>query len=118
MERHPALALIGAWLVAAAPAPAGGSERVIAGSDWQSPATVEEAAARPALHETVGAYLAEGDGWVRIAHSGGAEGSEWAHRARSWLIALGVPGAHIQIDPGMAEPGRLRLAVHSGKDRL
>jgi hypothetical protein len=101
-----------------AAAHAAASEQVLAGAEWQSPATIEEAAARPALHRTVAAYLAESGGWVRIAHAGGARGSAWAHEVRAWLIALGVPGAHIQIDPGMAEAEHLRLAVHAEAGRL
>ena len=118
MGRRAALALTGVLLLMAATARAAVSEEVLAGADWRPPETVEAAAARPPLNRTLAAYLAGSGRWVRIAHSGGAEGSAWAQEVRSWLTALGIPGARIQIDPGMAEPGRLRLAVHEEGERL
>ena len=117
MARHPALALMAGLLLAASAAGAA-EEQVLAERQWQDPATIEAAAARPALHQTVATYLATDDAWVRVAHAGGARGSAWAHEVRNWLIALGVPGARIQIDPGMAERAHLRLAVHQRGDRL
>ncbi|HKJ72275.1 MAG TPA: hypothetical protein VKA55_11025 [Gammaproteobacteria bacterium] len=117
MERRAALAL-SALLVLPGPARAGDAEQVLSGADWKAPATVEAAASRPALRKTVAAYLGVEAGWVRIAHAGGARGSAWAHEVRAWLIALGIPGARIQIDPGMAERATLRLAVRTGEERM
>lgn len=117
MGRHPALALMAALLLAAPGVRAAG-EQVLADRQWENPATIEAAAARPALHNTVATFLATDDAWVRVAHAGGARGSAWAHEVRNWLIALGIPGARIQIDPGMAERAHLRLAVHQRGDRL
>jgi hypothetical protein len=116
MARYPALALIA--LLLAAPVRADGPEQVLVRSDWTPPPTVEAAAARPALNRTVAAYLEREQGWVRLAHGGGARGSAWAHEVRAWLIALGIPGSHIRMDPGMADSGRLTLAVHAGGNRL
>ena len=109
--------MIAAALALAAPAAWAAEPRVLQRSDGV-PETAEAAAQRPALMETVQAYLAKETAVLHIAHPGGASGSAWAHEVRNWLVALGVPGARIQIDPGMAERAHLRLAVHQRGDRL
>ncbi|MFB6261326.1 MAG: hypothetical protein ABEJ96_05210 [Thiohalorhabdaceae bacterium] len=118
MERRPALALTVALLPVALTARAAVSEEELAAAQWEAPATVEEAAARSALNQTLAAYLGEPGRWVRIAHAGGAEGSAWAQAMRAWLITLGIPGDRIQIDPGLTEPQRLSLTVHAEGDQL
>lgn len=118
MGRRTALALTGVLVLAATTSRAGISEEVVAAGDWKAPATVEEAAARPALNRTLSAYLAEPGRWVRLAHAGGAEGSAWAQDMRAWLITLGIPANRIRIDPGMTEPARLSLTVHAEGERL
>lgn len=118
MGRRAALALTGGLLLAATGTHATVSEEVVDRTAWEPPATIEEAAARPALHRTVAAFLGDASRWVRIAHAGGARGSAWASDIRAWLIALGIPGSRIQIDPGMAERAHLRLAIHEEGERL
>ncbi|MEF8792260.1 hypothetical protein [Thiohalorhabdus sp.] len=118
MARRVALALTGALLLVAVPAQAAVSKEEVAASEWKAPASVEEAAARPALHRTLAAYLRKPGRWVRLAHAGGAAGSAWAQDMRSWLITLGIPADRIQIDPGLTDSGRLTLAVHEEGDQL
>lgn len=101
-------ALVLAALLAGAPVAA--ETRAMARADGV-PETAEAAAGRPALTDTVADYLDHDRAEVRIAHAGGAQGSAWAHRVRQWLVAFGVPGEDIRVDPGVTEAGRLALSV-------
>lgn len=85
-------------------------EQVLQRQAWENPGTLEEAARRPALSETLAAFVADPQGRVHIAHGGGARGSAWGHEIRAWLIALGIPGDRIQLEPGLAPSGELRLS--------
>ena len=121
MARPAALALRGTGPALAlwAATPAGAAEvHLLRQAGWRAPTTVAEAAARPALSGTLAAFVADDGQWVRLAHGGGAAGSDWAHEVRAWLVTLGIPGDRMQLDPGMADPGRLRLTVHAGEERL
>ena len=100
------------------PALGAAAERTVSRADWSAPATLEAAAARPLFHETLADYLAEPGNWVRIAHGGGASGSAWAHDVLGWLVALGVPGDQVQLDPAVVAEGRLALSVHARGERL
>jgi hypothetical protein len=95
------------------PAAGMAAERTVARADWSAPATVEAAARRPALNRVLAAYLEKPGQWVRIAHDGEAPGSSWAGEVRGWLVALGIPGQRIRMDPGMASPDQLVLDVHA-----
>jgi hypothetical protein len=95
------------------PAAGTAAERTVARADWSAPATVEAAARRPALNGVLAAYLGERGQWVRIAHGGDTRGSAWAAEVRGWLVALGIPGQRIRMDPGMASPDQLVLDVHA-----
>jgi len=115
MEGPVALALIRALLLAGVLLPAGGmaAERAISREGWSAPATVEAAVHRLALNGLLEEFLEEPGRWVRIAHGGDTRGSAWAAEVRGWLVALGIPGQRIRMDPGMASPDQLVLDVHA-----
>lgn len=120
MEGSAALALRrGLVMAVCALLPAAGTaaERTVTRADWSAPATVEAAASRPALNGVLAAYLGERGQWVRIAHGGDSRGSAWAGEVRGWLVALGIPGERIRLDPGMASPDQLVLDVHAEDER-
>lgn len=106
-----------ALLALAVPVAGAAEPRVLQRADGV-PDTAEAAAQRPALMETVQAYLAKETAVVHIAHPGGAAGSAWAHKVQQWLVAFGVPSADIRVDPGVTEPGRLELRVANPGDGL
>ena len=109
----PALLLV----LAVGPARAAGESHALTRAEWAAPATVEAAARHPALNGLLADFLARPGGWVRIAHGGGARGSAWAHEVQGWLVALGVPGERLRMDPGMAPKGELRLMAYDEGER-
>jgi len=96
-------------------APAQGEEILERGS-WQPPETLTEAVQRPAFNALLSEYAGTANGRVEIAHGGGAEGSAWAGEVRDWLVAMGIPSSRIRLEPGLADPGVLRLAVAASGD--
>ncbi|MFA9459288.1 hypothetical protein [Thiohalorhabdus methylotrophus] len=103
-------ALAVAVLVCAVAMPAQAAE-TLKRDRWTGPETVEQAAGHPALNTLLSAYTGATGARVEVAHGGGARGSAWAHEVRGWLVALGIPSARIRLEPGITEPGTLRLAV-------
>ena len=115
MARPSPLALIrgvcGAALLLGLAAPAAAEDALLLARDRASPERLEEAVAHPVYNAVLERYLARKPAEVILAHAGGAEGSAWADAIRGWLVALGIPGPRIRMDPGVAEAGRMRIRV-------
>lgn len=52
---------------------------------------------------------------LQIHYPGGEAGGLWAHELRSWLIALGVPGARIELAPGGVHAAALGVERVGGR---
>ncbi len=78
-------------------------------AEWVSPRRAEALATNPALAGLVVELEARPGRLLRIRHPGGDAGSGEAEALRAALIALGVPGARIRLEPGATENNRLWL---------
>lgn len=78
-------------------------------AEWAAPRRAEALTANTALAELVHELEASPGRLLRIRHPGGEAGSSEAEMLRAALIALGLPGARILLEPGATENDRLSL---------
>lgn len=93
-----------AWL-----GPASAAPLMFDPAEWAVPRRAEALSANTALVELVRELEARPGRLLRIRHPGGETGSNEAEALREALIALGVPGARIRLEPGATENNRLLL---------
>lgn len=84
---------------------------MLSAQQWSVPRTGEALLEMPALRAAVEAYTAQGEAVLVIRHPGGDEGVLWAHELQSWLVALGIGSAHIELVPGSPDPQAIALEV-------
>ena len=82
--------------------------------DWARPRSGAALAQHEGLARLVQAFEREPDRVIVIAHGTGEDGQLWAEELRSWLVALGVSSARLQLEsrPGLHEA--LILDVRAG----
>ena len=90
------------------------SVQIITADDWARPRSGESLVQMPALQRTVRDYLSQSDERgqrILIRHPRGEEGVLWAEELRSWLVALGIPSAAIEVIPTSTQIDSIELAV-------
>lgn len=93
-----------AWLGSASAAPL-----MFDPAEWAAPRRAEALAANKALAGLVQELEARPGRLLRIRHPGGDAGSGEAEALREALIALGVPGTRIRLEPAATENNRLLI---------
>ena len=79
---------------------------------WAAPRSGETVVAEPAVRAAVDTLLfREESSRLVIRHPGGETGQLWAQELRGWLVALGIPSARIQTEPGGVRDDQLPLTV-------
>lgn len=88
---------------------------VISAEAWARPHSGAALVTWPVLQTVIDVLDSSPASRLSIGYPGGEDGVQWAYELRAWLIALGVAGQRIELQPGgLAEPG-LRLSVAAGK---
>jgi hypothetical protein len=101
------LALL-AWL-AAAPAQA----CTVSASEWARPRSAQRVLELPGVRECVASWRTAPDQRLVLVHAPGEEGALWAAELRDWLIALGVPGAQLDLRAVGSDRSRIELHVEA-----
>lgn len=79
-------------------------------TDWTAPRSAQSVLALAPVAAAVRDWQAAPAGRLVIRYPAGEAGAAWAEELAGWLVALGVPRAHLAVQPG-APPGRLLLGA-------
>lgn len=96
---------------AVAKAAAAGKIVEITAEQWARPRSAAAIARLPELPGFIVAFDREPGARVIVRYAGGDEGSLWAEELRSWLVALGIPSAHIELQPDLPLADKLLLEL-------
>lgn len=100
------------------PLEAADSSHLLTYEQWAVPRDAEALVAMPALRNAVSEFGETPGARLVIRHPGGDDGMLWAHELRSWLVALGIGSAHIELVPGSPDPRAITVEVQpSGSTR-
>lgn len=97
-------------LLIGAAMPATASAWTLDAATWARPRSGAAVLSMSPLPAVVGAWSRRPDDRIVVRHPGGESGELWATELRDWLVALGVPGDHVEVTGG-GEPERLVIAV-------
>jgi hypothetical protein len=78
---------------------------------WAQPRDGRSVARMEPLPELVAAWFRQPGQRILVRYPGGEEGLLWAHELRSWLIALGIPGADQELVAGSHQADRIELEL-------
>ncbi|OGI37237.1 MAG: hypothetical protein A2V91_06980 [Candidatus Muproteobacteria bacterium RBG_16_64_10] len=95
----------------ASPAAAAGMTMTVSAEQWARPRSAATIARLPELPGFIAAFDREPGARVIVRYAGGDEGSLWAEELRSWLVALGIPSAHIELRPDLPQADKLLLEL-------
>ena len=84
---------------------------VLLADDWARPRTGASVVALPAVRAAVDTWRRDERAVIQIVHPGGERGSLWGREVRDWLVALGIPPAHLAILPGGPRDDAVLLRV-------
>lgn len=88
---------------------------VMSAEQWMRPRQGADLLADERLRERVLGLDEQPGSRLQIHYPGGEAGGLWAHELRSWLIALGVPGARIELAPGGVQAAALGVELLTGQ---
>ena len=77
---------------------------------WARPRSGQAVLSMPPVHNAVAKLLETANSHLLIRYPGGDEGSIWAEELQSWLIALGIEPALIEMRPG-STPEQIELQL-------
>lgn len=97
--------------VPAGAVPAAGKTVEITAEQWARPRSAAAIARLPGLAPLVEVFDREPGARVIVRYAGGDEGSLWAEELRSWLVVLGIPSAHIELQPDLPQADKLLLEL-------
>jgi hypothetical protein len=80
---------------------------------WARPRSGDTWLHNPTLVQALAAFERMPSGVIVLAHAPGDDGALWAEELRSWLVALGVPSAKIDVKVDDAASG-VTLDVRAG----
>jgi hypothetical protein len=83
----------------------------VTAEQWSRPRSAAMVVALPGVRECVARWLADPRQRLVIVHAAGEEGALWASELRDWLVALGVPGAHLRLRAVGANRARVVLRI-------
>ena len=79
---------------------------------WSRPRSGEFITQLPQLREMM--QLRRNREVITITYPGGDEGSLWINELQSWLVALGIASADMELIPGSSRQAVIELEVVSG----
>lgn len=85
----------------------------VSAEEWSRPRSAAMVVALPGVRECVARWQADPRQRLVIVHAAGEEGALWAAELRDWLIALGVPGARLQLRAVGADGERVVLRIEA-----
>jgi hypothetical protein len=93
--------------------PAGAQERLwsLSADTWAQPRDGRSVAQMEPLPELAAAWFRQPAQRIVVRYPGGEEGLLWAHELRSWLIALGIPGADQELVAGSHQADRIEIEL-------
>ena len=91
--------------------PAASSDVSISSIEWARPRDGQAITQLPGLSDLVRQLLASGENRLLVHYPGGEEGMLWAEEFRSWLVALGIDSARIELLPGTSNPDAMELSL-------
>lgn len=77
---------------------------------WARPRSGQAVLNMPPVHNAVAQLVRTANSHLLIRYPGGDEGSIWAEELQSWLIALGIEPALIEMRPG-STPEQIELQL-------
>ena len=99
------------------PVAAAGKTVAITAEQWARPRSGAAVTRLPELAPFLDAFDREPANRVIVRYAGGDEGALWAEELRSWLVALGVPSARIELESSLPRPDRLLLELRRSRAR-
>ncbi|TAM46565.1 MAG: hypothetical protein EPN55_05280 [Gammaproteobacteria bacterium] len=84
---------------------------IITAEQWARPRSGDSVVKLPGLATLVEAVERDAASRLVVRFAGGDEGSLWAEELRSWLVALGLPSARIQLEAGLPQAEHLLLEL-------
>lgn len=111
------LILTGFPLSAAEALPTPGNEDIyiVSAQLWARPRSAAAVAVMPPVRQAVQSLLKSENAVLVIRYPGGEEGSLWAEELQSWLVALGVEPALIEMRPGNERSDQIEIAIQGNK---
>lgn len=85
----------------------------VTAEQWSRPRSAAMVVALPGVRECVARWQQDPRQRLVIVHAAGEEGALWANELRDWLVALGVPGARLQLRAVGADAERVLLRVEA-----
>ena len=82
-------------------------------NEWSVPKQSTTILAIPAIHKSISKLRKNANSVLKIKYPGGDEGTLWVNELRSWLIALGLSSARIELVQGSATSTAIELEVLS-----
>lgn len=83
----------------------------VTAEQWARPRSGEAVAALPGLARLVELLDRDPSQRLAVRYASGDDGALWAEELRSWLVALGVPSAGIELETGHAEVDTLLIEL-------
>lgn len=83
----------------------------VTAEQWARPRSGEAVAALPGLARLVELLDRDPSQRLVVRYASGDDGALWAEELRSWLVALGVPSAGIELETGHAEVDSLLIEL-------
>lgn len=83
----------------------------VTAEQWARPRSGETVAALPGLVRLVELLDRDPSQRLVVRYASGDDGALWAEELRSWLVALGVPSAGIELETGHAEVDTLLIEL-------
>lgn len=87
------------------------TSHILTAEQWAVPRNVETITQMPALASAMAELQATPGGRLLIRYPGGDAGSLWITELHSWLVALGLSSADMEIVPGSANSQVIELEV-------
>lgn len=82
-------------------------------NEWSVPKQSTTILTMPAIHNSMKKLQKNVNSVLKVKYPGGDEGTLWVNELRSWLIALGLSSARIELVQGSAISTSIELEVIS-----
>lgn len=89
----------------------------VTAEQWARPRSGEAVAHLPELGRLVETLDRNPSQRLVVRHASGDDGTLWAEELRSWLVALGIPSANIELAPGALETDKLFIELRRSTSR-
>ena len=83
----------------------------VTAEEWARPRSGEMLTQLEPVRNAVRSWMDSDGATLVIRYPGGEEGGLSAGELRSWLIALGIPGTHVELQPGSTRADAMELEI-------